>query len=52
METVNLPTYGEGSAVTEVDKVENNKLMSCFITKLKSELKNYAKTIVIQLLLR
>ena len=51
METVILPTYWKGSALTEVDKLENNKLMSCLITKLKSELKNYAKIIVIQLFL-
>ena len=52
METFILPTYGKASAITEVDKLENNKLMSCFITKLNSEFKNYAKTIVIQLFLR
>ena len=51
-ETVDVTTYGKGSAFTRVEKVENKMLMSHFITRFVSEFTNYADHVVTRWFLR
>ena len=51
-ETVDVTTYGKGSAFTRVEKVENKMLMLHFITGLVSKFTNYADHVVTQWFLR